>query len=322
MTLTKIITTWSIALTMTAVLFACHDDETSAGKTSLQQKIAEAEQVHDAAVEGIELGDYALGSRQTLQDKIDWAYYILQYAGNDEGYVNATDILQQAIDAFNVNIVKSGVPKFANTSYFNLGAVEDLLPNHSNFTIECRIKLDDLLTDGYAGLGSFITADDGFVGILFRYTASGAIESYIFADGWFGAVTPGSVLEPGTWYHLSMSFDGYALRVYVDGAEMAVAESGTELVPEVEPDSPFFVGMSRNFEFNAGDQRSMHGNIQEVRFWDHARTAEAITADADKQLEGTEEGLTAYWPFDVNIGSTVNDKTGNFVAKGKNVTWE
>jgi hypothetical protein len=309
-------------LLLLAGFSACSDESIPAGKDTLQNKIDEAQQIHDSAVEGTEPGEQAPGSRQTLQDKIDWAKYIRDYAGNETGYLNATGVLQKSIEAFKINVVKSGVPHFVNNAYFNVGAVQALLPNLSNFTIECRIKLDDLETDGYTGLGSFITADDGSVGILFRYTGSGGVQAYIFAGDWFGAVTSDGVLEPGTWYNLTMSFDGYTLRVYIDGEEVAMAESADPLVPQIESDSPFFVGMSRNFEFEPSDQRSMHGNIQEVRFWDHARTAEEIAATAATQLQGTEPGLIAYWPFDINVGSTVNDNTGNFVAKGKNVTWQ
>jgi len=317
----KTLNKWCLALLLALAFSACDDESDSPGKAVLQDKIKEAEQIRDAAVEGLEPGDNAIGSKQTLQDRIDWANHILTYSGK-EAYTNAAGVLQKAIDAFQVNVVRSGLPHFTNTAYFHAGAVEDLLPDKTNFTIECRVKLDDLLTDGYAGLGSFITADDGDVGILFRYTGSGAVQAYIFAGDWFGAVTAGGILKPGTWYHLTMSFDGHALRVYVDGAEKAVSESGDLLIPQVEPDAPFFIGMSRNFEFNGDDQRAMHGNIQEVRFWDHALTAEDVAAKASVQLEGAENGLTAYWPFDVNVGSNVADKTGNFLARGKNVTWQ
>jgi hypothetical protein len=310
-----------VVLLLTLALPACDDESESPDKAVLVDKIKEAEQVRDAALEGLEPGNNAMGSKQTLQDRIDWGYHILKYSG-PEAYVNAASVVQKAIDAFKVNVVKSGVPHFTNNAYFNVGAVQDLLPDKANFTIECRIKLDDLLTDGYTGLGSFITADDGYVGILLRYNNAGAVQAYIFADGWFGAVTPGGTLEPGTWYHLTMSFDSHALRVYINGEEAAASVSADALVPEIEADAPFFVGMSRNFEFNAADQRSMHGNMQEVRFWDHALTAEDVAARATIQLQGTEPGLTAYWPFDVNVGSNVADQTGNFLAKGKNITWQ
>lgn len=311
-----------VFLLLVVMIAACSkEDGPSALKSALISAIQSAETLIAGTEEGIEPGMTAPGSKETLQARVDWAGFILQNSGTDTAFARARQTLEAAVEAFNNNKVKPGIPKFTNGSYFDLGKVQDLAPSLTAFTIECRVKLTDLNTDGTANLGSFITADDGTRGILLRYTKAGRIEAYVNAGGWFGAAT-GNVLQPGTWYHISFTFNGRDIKVYVDGAEAASNTSATALTPVIDPASPFHLGMSRNFQFSAADRRTMHGNINEVRFWNVALSAAEVEEHKAEQLTGAEAGLVAYWPFDVNLGLTVEDKTGKFTAKGKDVNWE
>lgn len=38
-------------------------------------------------------------------------------------------------------------------------------------------------------------------------------------------------------------------------------------------------------------------------------------------FSGTEEGLKAYWPLTLNVGSEITDMTGRHVAKMTDVKW-
>ncbi|MRG43893.1 hypothetical protein GFS24_02145 [Chitinophaga sp. SYP-B3965] len=306
------------------VLFtACKKDETpSALKNDLVSIIASTKELIEKTVEGTELGMTAPGSKVTLQTQVDWANFILQNSGTDTAYSNAKKKLELAITAFNNNKVKAGVPKFANGAYFDLGTLKTLVPDVKSFTIECKVKLTDLNTDGTASLGSFITCDDGTTGILMRYTKAGKVECYVNGGSWFGAGTANNAVQVNVWHHISFTFNGTTIKVYIDGVEAATATSGTVITPKTVETSPFFMGMSRNFQFSSGDQRAMHGNIKDVRFWKVPLTAAEVLNNKDKVLTGTETGIVAYWPFDLNLGLTVKDKTGNFSAAGTNVTWE
>lgn len=306
------------------VLFtACKkEDAPSALKNDLVNIIATTKELISKTVEGTELGMTAPGSKVTLQTQVDWATFILQNSGTDTAYANAKKKLLLAIDIFNNNKVKAGVPKFVNGAYFDLGQLKNLVPNVKSFTIECKVKLADLNTDGTASLGSFITADDGTTGILLRYTKAGKVEAYVNGGSWFGVGTGNNAVQVNTWHHISFTFNGTTIKIYIDGVEAATATSATEVTPKTAETAPFFMGMSRNFQFNSADQRAMHGNIKDVRFWKVPLTAAEVMDNKDKALTGTEANIVALWPFDLNLGLTVKDKTGNFSAAGKNVTWE
>ena len=65
----------------------------------------------------------------------------------------------------------------------------------------------------------------------------------------------------------------------------------------------------------------MRGDIQNVSIWEDARTADEVAADVECSFTGTEEGLTAYWPLTLNVGSEITDMTGRHVAKMTDVKW-
>jgi hypothetical protein len=62
----------------------------------------------------------------------------------------------------------------------------------------------------------------------------------------------------------------------------------------------------------------MDGKMDDIRFWDHARTPEQIRANMFHEMYGNEAGLEAYFDFNEGLASGDNkdrsfaeDKTGN-----------
>jgi len=53
------------------------------------------------------------------------------------------------------------------------------------------------------------------------------------------------------------------------------------------------------------------GDIDEVRVWNTARTAQEICENMHLTLDGCETGLVAYYQFNEGSGTTLNDKSGN-----------
>ena len=65
----------------------------------------------------------------------------------------------------------------------------------------------------------------------------------------------------------------------------------------------------------------MRGDIQHVSIWEDARTADEVASDVECSFTGTEEGLTAYWPLTLNVGTEITDETGSYVAAMTDVAW-
>ncbi len=302
---------------------ACKKDELSSAYQALVQSISAATTLVSTATEGTALGQIAPGSKEQLQTKIDWANFIKSNSGNDAAYTNARAILDTAVAAFKNNTVKPGVPKYIVNAYFELGSVDELVPNKTGYTIETQAKLSDLNTDGTAKLGGLITIDDKSLGILFRYTNTGAVAAYMNNGGYLGATTPAGTLTVGKWYHLTYTFDGNNIIVYVDGVKKASTVISNGPKPAlIATGSPVRLGMSRNNVWTATDLRSMHGNLKDVRFWSRALSEAEVNSYMDKTLTGAENGLVAYWPFDLNVGTKVPATVGKFTATGTNISWE
>jgi hypothetical protein len=303
-------------------MVACKKDKISEAEQALEASIQAAEDLLNSAIEGVALGQYAPGSKAALQTRIDWALFIKDNSGNEEAFDNAKKTLEEAIEAFKQNTVKPGIPKFIINSYFELGAVDHLIPNKSAYTIEVKARLSDLNTDGSAKLGSLITIDDRTQGILFRYTSTGAVAAYMYNGGYIGATTAANTLTVDKWYHLTYTFNGSTITIYVDGVKKASGNVANGTKPAlIAAGSPVRLGMSRNNQWNAADLRSMHGNLKDVRFWNYALT-EAEVNSYKNTITGTENGLVAYWPFDLNLGNSVPATTGTFTAIATNITWE
>jgi hypothetical protein len=304
-------------------LASCKKSQISPADQALQQSIESAGSLVNSVTEGTKLGDTAPGSKAQLQTTIDWATFIKQTSGNDVAYANAKTTLDAAIAVFKTNTVKPGIPVYKVNAYFELGSVDDLVPNKTGFTIETQVNLADLNTDGTAKLGGLITIDDKNQGILFRYTNTGAVSAYIYNGGYIGATTPANTLVVGKWVHLTYTFDGTNITVYVDGVKKAgTVVSGGPKPALIAAGSPVRLGMSRNNVWTATDLRSMHGNLKDVRFWNRVLSPAEVAGYMDKTLTGTENGLVAYWPFDLNLGTSVPATVGKFTAIGTNITWQ
>ena len=108
-------------------------------------------------------------------------------------------------------------------------------------------------------------------------------------------------LALGRWYHISITYDGEWTNTFINGlltASYPVAGSinQTESVLQIGTRAkrkPFF-----------------HGQIDELRIWNVARTEADIQATMTTSLAGDETGLIGYWNFD---DGTPNDlsKNGN-----------
>ncbi|MCG8356302.1 MAG: Ig-like domain-containing protein [Kiloniellales bacterium] len=101
------------------------------------------------------------------------------------------------------------------------------------------------------------------------------------------------------WTHVAGTFDGDTERLYVNG-QLVNERSGVSFRP-----SNWMTAGAITF-FN-GQQAFFSGEIDEIRFWDFARTAEEIQETMDRSLTGTEPGLVGYWRMDEGTGQEVGD---------------
>jgi hypothetical protein len=105
---------------------------------------------------------------------------------------------------------------------------------------------------------------------------------------------------------VAASYDGAALRIYVDG----VLDASRTVVAAIQTggSSPVLLGGRPGQPWN--------GSLDEVRIWSVARTVAEISLFKDKSLAGTTAGLLAYFDFNEGAGSSTVVNRGSVGGSG------
>ncbi len=127
-----------------------------------------------------------------------------------------------------------------------------------------------------------------------------------------------------SWNHVALTYDSATttMKLYVNG----VLVSQNNSVPQYT---------AANIQIGAFNSGSVfNGNIDDVRIWNVARTAEQISSSMNCELQGTETGLIAYYKFNQGINqannttlTTLTATTGtdgtlvNFALNGTTSNW-
>jgi len=111
----------------------------------------------------------------------------------------------------------------------------------------------------------------------------------------------------GTWMHVAATYNQSTgeMKLFVNGVQEGPTLTG-----------PASIGLNGNNLVIGTDaltprSRFFDGDIDEVRLWNVARTAEQIREGMSKKLNGNEPGLAGYWNMDEATGAVVYDKTLN-----------
>ncbi len=156
-------------------------------------------------------------------------------------------------------------------------------------------------------------------GYMIRVGNNGQISFNIGNGSWNELNSPTGVLSLNTWQHVSATYDGSTMIIYVDGEEVA---SEPKSISFSSPNSNLTIGNSSNFS-----NRYFVGTIDEVRVWDVARSQAEIQATMSNCLSGSEIGLAAYYQFEDGAGNefvsdiSPNANTGIIQNMDVNTAW-
>ena len=103
------------------------------------------------------------------------------------------------------------------------------------------------------------------------------------------------------WHHVAVTWAGMEPTFYLDGESNGSGGAGAAqmVISELRIGHD---GLSR-----LGSDDPFDGDIDEVRFWDRARTPAEIQGSMSKRLTGSEAGLIGYWRFDEGSGQLASD---------------
>lgn len=137
--------------------------------------------------------------------------------------------------------------------------------------------------------------------VLFTLKVNGAAHCfeagfYVQSENRWCTVLLTQGLPLKTWTHVAASYDGHRLRLYINGAEVAVSNDQNRALPTTQ--DGWYIGRRHDL---APIESMWRGQIADVRLWNRVRTAAEINAAYRGRLTGRETGLVGYWPLENGV---------------------
>jgi hypothetical protein len=98
------------------------------------------------------------------------------------------------------------------------------------------------------------------------------------------------------WLHIALTWDGGAMKTYVNGTLRITSVANAQLATA---SGPFVIGC------NPANSYCFNGSFDELSIWNRALPEAELKSMYDHVLKGDEQGLVGYWKFDEQPGATV-----------------
>ncbi|WP_428656717.1 LamG-like jellyroll fold domain-containing protein [Runella sp.] len=181
--------------------------------------------------------------------------------------------------------------------------------NAQNFTMEAWARFD-------ANNRSQQIMDNSQRFMGFYYSQSGSSINIGFIDNTGNERKAGFSFTPtvGTWYHFAGSFNNSTKEMYfyINGELQDI-----QIINYTPNQSTLGVKLGINYGTN---DSYLDGRMEEVRFWNVARTETQIGASYNTELSGNESGLVFYYKFDGEATCDVQDCSPNQLHGTRNGT--
>lgn len=180
----------------------------------------------------------------------------------------------------------------------------------TGLTVEAWIYPTDAVTPSQSVIGKSSAQQQGYI---FPRTDDGwrSFSFYVHLEGIGWNIISATYPSVNEWHHVAATYDGFVMKIYLDGELKATKEIVGTLSSNL---NPVTIGYQPGF---SGEFFS--GNVDEVRIWnrrlDQCEIANNISCELNPAIQN---GLAAYYRFNnglvgVNNGSinTLQDQSGN-----------
>jgi hypothetical protein len=190
--------------------------------------------------------------------------------------------------------------------------VDQSFPSFTQYTLEFWRYSNGTSTSGWPRMITMVqNPDHSGDCIVIEHTNSDQNTLEITVnDGMFNNYKAYIDLTPyqNQWVHLAMTYNGSMTTFYINGQVIDNKSSvpatfnlqSTQIGGCVMP----LIGLYRYF----------NGRLDEIRFWNVARTQQQIQDCMDSTFCEPQAGMMAYWKLNENSGSLIMDETGNMPA--------
>jgi len=124
-------------------------------------------------------------------------------------------------------------------------------------------------------------------------------------------------VEVDKWYHFAVVQD-------LPNDYLAILVDGKVVLEETNISGTNFENFSGGFNigtYRRKDNRWFDGIIDEVRIWNTVRTQQEIQDNMNKELNGDEDGLVAYYKMNEGSGTTLTDSAGTNDGTINGASW-
>ncbi|SVC06997.1 uncharacterized protein METZ01_LOCUS259851, partial [marine metagenome] len=190
-------------------------------------------------------------------------------------------------------------------SYVDIPNVSGLVANKTTFSISGLVYPQT--DNSHSGLFGFRNNTDADFYLLQLTNTNNVEARFRNSAGLNFDIVAMNLLDFGQWQHLAFTYDGSYIRLYKDGNLVdSTAANGT------------IMQATQSFKLGALDWQGtlfhMMGNLDEIRLWDVALSANEINNWMCVGLASTHPNYTnlmGYWNLNEGIGSYTDDQTAN-----------
>ncbi len=203
------------------------------------------------------------------------------------------DGIGDVCDADGGCIINNALSFDGDDDFVDFGDVEELNFGTSDFTMECWLRTN------VSNEISAIIVKDPECTLQVRYwnllINDGRAVWEIGIPGQNEMVESTTTINDNFWHHVAAVRKADSILVYVDGVLEDLVTTGS--VFDLTNDAPVELGT------NAAcfDYQNYKGSMDELRFWDYAKSASEINALKDVELTGDEMGLLGYHNFNQGV---------------------
>ena len=172
----------------------------------------------------------------------------------------------------------------------------------SAFTLEAWVYHNSLPAE----IQRYITIAPEAIVLRYDGSAFGGDEQLHFyikkADGSFSSFRVDNVLTTGEWMHITATYDGTDMKLYLNGGLLQSNNVSSDLYP-----------LDGGFSFSKSGE-TLDGKMDEIRLWNRALSNTEIRENMNRAMNVAEAGLQYYWQFNEGTGSITDIVGGGLTA--------
>jgi hypothetical protein len=227
--------------------------------------------------------------------------FAVRGSADNDGLYTVAEVREEerGSEQFNV-LVLDAEAELADEGSAGTPATASLLQCGPGFTAEAWVRFAEYAEGEFPPKWEAVVTK-GRAWALSRYSNTNRVTFSTWTGSAYHDVVSAADLTPRRWHHLAAVYDGTTKSLYVDGElSAAIAWSGPLLCDEQALEFGSAPVVEGDVRLKEG--RALHGELDTVRLWSVARTADELGAVKRRRLRGSERGLLGEWRFDETPG--------------------